>query len=234
MLSAAREGQKLLGAHMHPTIVASAVPMGLSMPGWEAGDHVAVAKWLRLGVELVAKAGADFFICPANTAHIVLEQIADSLPIPGLHIADVVCHEMTAAGRRAGALLGTRWTMNSPVYANALRRQALDLVVPSLDDQAEINRAIFDELCQGNFPSATTDRFVRVIRDLKDAGADCAILGCTEISLIISEQNSPLPVLDSTRLLAAYAVREAIDPSPIPPSGWIPVREHYIASSARA
>lgn len=224
LLTATREGQRLLGAHMHPPIVASAIPMGLSMAGWESDDHAAVGAQLRRGVEQVARAGADFFVCPDNTAHIVLEQIVESLPIPGLHIADVVCREMQATGRRAAALLGTKWTMNGPVYANALRRHGCERLVPSPDDQAEINRAIFEELCLGDFPAATADRFVRVIADLRSAGADCAILGCTEIPLIINAQNSPLPVLDTTRLLASYAVREAIDPAPLPPHGWIPVR----------
>lgn len=225
LLTAFREGQKLLGPHQHPPIVASAIPMGLSLPGWESDDYQAVAKWLRRGVEQVSAAGADFFICPDNTAHLVLEQIAETLPIPGLHIADVVCREMKAGRHKAAALLGTRWTMNGPVYANALRRHGLDRLLPGSEDQAEINRVIFDELCQGSFLPATTDRFIRVIRDLKGAGADCAILGCTEIPLIINQQNSPIPVLDSTRLLATYAVREAIDPSPLPANGWIPVRE---------
>lgn len=230
-LTAARRGHELLGPHMHPTIVVSAIPLGLSMPGWESGDHSAVGQWLRRGVEQVAAAGADFFVCPDNTAHIVLEQIAESLPIPGLHIAEVVCAEMKARRCRTAALLGTKWTMTGTVYPTALRRYGLEHLVPNPGDQVELNRAIFDELCQGHFPSATTDNFVRVIGELKGAGADCAILGCTEIPLIINDRNSPLPVLDSTRLLASYAVREAIDPTPLPVRGWIPIRERYDSSS---
>lgn len=209
-ISACREGQKLLGPHMHPEIVASAIPMCLSMPGWESGDHEAVGRFLRRGVEQVAAAGADFFVCPDNTAHIVLEQIAPTLPIPGLHIADVVAHEMKAAGWRVAGLLGTRWTMTGPVYPRALRRQGLTAHVPGEDRRERINRAIFDELCQGVFPPSTTAMFVDTIRELGAAGADCVILGCTEIPLIISPDNSPLPVLDSTRLLASHAVRLAV------------------------
>lgn len=102
-LTACHEGAVHLGPHMHPPIVMSAVPMGLSMTGWETGDHASVAKHLRRGVQQVADAGADFYVCPDNTAHIVLEQIAGSLPIPGLHIADVVCREIVARGwKRVG------------------------------------------------------------------------------------------------------------------------------------
>ena len=221
-ITACREGQKLLGPHMHPEIVVSAIPMALSMAGWESGTHDAVECALRRGVEQVARAGADFFVCPDNTAHIVLERIADTLPIPGLHIADVVCDELREAGWKSPGLLGTRWTMTGTVYANALGRRGYGRLIPGEETRDKLDAAIFDELCQGIFRPATTDLFVRAIDDLRRAGADCAILGCTEIPLIISEANSSLPILDSTRLLARHAVREAIDDRPLPPGGgWI-------------
>src|SRR5262245_36845938 len=88
-ITACTEGQRVLGPHLHPEIVVSAIPMGLSLAGWESGDHAPVARELRRGIEQVAMAGADFFICPDNTAHIVLERLTGTLPIPGLHIADV-------------------------------------------------------------------------------------------------------------------------------------------------
>lgn len=223
-LAACREGQRVLGPHLHPEIVVSAIPMGASMAGWESGDHDAVARELRRGVEQVAAAGADFFICPDNTAHIVLERIAGTLPIPGLHIADVVCAAMQAAGWRAAGLLGTRWTMSGPVYAEALQRRGLRRLVPSEARRTQIQRAIFEELCQGRFLPATTAMFVDAIRELAAAGADCAILGCTEIPLVIHAGNSPLPVLDSTRLLATYAVAEALSGRPLRSSpGWLAV-----------
>ncbi len=223
-IMAGREGQRVLGPHLHPELIVSAIPMGLSMAGWESGDHAAVGSELRRGVEQVAAAGADFFICPDNTAHIVLEQIAGTLPIPGLHIADVVCHEMQVAGWRAAGLLGTNGTMTGPVYAEALQRRGLRRLIPSEARRAQINRAIFEELCQGKFLPSTTDMFVDAIRELAAAGADCAILGCTEIPLIIKTENSPLPVLDSTRLLATYAVRAAVLRQPLRCVGaWLAV-----------
>jgi aspartate racemase len=221
-----REGQKLLGPHLHPEIVVSAIPMGLSMPGWESDDHEAVAQYLRRGVEQVAAAGADFFVCPDNTAHLVLEQIAATLPIPGLHIADAVALEMKAAGWTVAGLLGTKWTMNGPVYPRALEEQGLTTLCPIAARQKEINRTIFEELCQGVFLPSTTEMYVDAIRDLGAAGADCVILGCTEIPLIIDHRNSPLPVLDSTRLLAVHAVREAMLPDmSVGDGGWIVLRQ---------
>jgi aspartate racemase len=223
-LTACREGAARLGPHMHPRIVLSAVPMGLSMPGWESDDHAAVAEFLSEGVRRVADAGADFYVCPDNTAHIVLERVAGELPIPGLHIAEVVCHEISARGWKRVGLLGTRWTMNGPVYAGALARRGMERLIPEGPVRERLNAAIFDELCQGVFRSETTELFVRAIDDLKSEGAECVILGCTEIPLIVTEANSPLPPLDSTRLLAKYAVAEALNGRPIEiASGWLPV-----------
>lgn len=225
-ITACREGASLLGPHMHPNITMSAVPMGLSMPGWAAGDHVAVAEALTTGVQQVADAGADFYICPDNTAHIVLEDIASDLPIPGLHIAEVVCRTATANKWGKVGLLGTMWTMRGTVYADALRRHGLESLVPDAEMQERIHEAIFEELCQGVFREPTTRLFLDSVDDLRRRGAECVILGCTEIPLIVTPGNSSLPLLDSTRLLAKYAVREAVNGCPIQkPSGWLEVSE---------
>jgi aspartate racemase len=221
-ITACREGQKLVGPHMHPEIVLSAIPMGLSMPGWKSDDHELVAQHLRRGVEQVAAAGADFFICPDNTAHIVLEKIANTLPVPGLHIADVVSREMAERGWKTAALLGTKWTMTGTVYADALKRRGFDRLIPDAPERAMIDDGIFEELCLGVFKPATTESFVQTIEVLGSRGAECVILGCTEIPLIISDSNSSLPVLDSTRLLAQYAVKMAVADRPLTSEdGWL-------------
>ncbi len=221
-LTACREGAVQLGPHMHPPIVVSAVPMGLSMPGWEAGDHATV------GVHLAA--GADFYVCPDNTAHIVLEQIASELPLPGLHIAEVVCHEITRHGWKRVGLLGTEWTMTGPVYARALAQRGLERLIPEEPVREKLHAAIFDELCRGVFTAPTTRMYVDAIAELKARGAECVILGCTEIPLIITEENSPLPILDSTRLLSRHAVHAAIDERPIARGGgWLPIEDHPVA-----
>ncbi|MEW6730177.1 MAG: amino acid racemase [Acidobacteriota bacterium] len=223
-LTVCREGAVHLGLDMHPTIVLSAVPVGLSMPGWRDNKHEEVARFLTDGVQMVADAGADFYICPDNTAHIVLEQIADRLPLPGLHIADVVCAEITAQGWQRIGLLGTKWTMTGSVYDIALKRRGLERLIPDEPVRECLNNAILDELCQGVFTAYTTQTFLDAIDELKVRGAECVILGCTEIPLIITSKNSSLPVLDSTRLLAKYAVREALNERPITiKTGWLPI-----------
>ena len=221
-LTACREGSRRLGPHMHPTIVLSAVPMGLSMPGWEIDNHSEVGEYLTKGVKQIADAGADFYICPDNTAHIVLEEIARNLPIPGLHIADVVCSEIVASKWKRVGLLGTKWTMTGPVYEKALAKRNLERLIPDGTFRSKINKAIFEELCQGIFKKETTDICLNAIHQLKDAGAECVILGCTEFPLIVNSANSPLPILDSTRLLAKYAVNESLkENAPFVKAGWI-------------
>jgi aspartate racemase len=235
-ITACREGAARLGPHMHPNVVLSAVPMGLSMEGWRTGDHAAVARFLSQGVRQVADAGADFYVCPDNTAHIVLEQVAADLPIPGLHIAEVVCGEIANHGWKHAGLLGTEWTMTGPVYARELERRGLKRSIPEDSTREKLNTAIFEELCQGVFSEQTTRLFLEAIDDLGSKGADCVILGCTEIPLIVTAANSPLPVLDSTRLLAKHAVLEALNDRPINiKSGWLempPRREGGDTSSS--
>lgn len=223
-ITVCREGSTLLGPHMYPKVVMSAVPMALSLPAWEANDYAAVGRFIAEGVHKVADAGADFYVCPDNTAHIVLEQIAADLPLPGLHIAEVVCNEAGKHGWKRIGLLGTSWTMTGPVYANALKSRGWELLVPDEPTREQLNAAIFDELCLGIFNKSTTDHFLQAIDDLKSRGAECVILGCTEIPLIVTPENSALPTFDSTRLLAKYAVREAISDRPLSSStGWLPV-----------
>ncbi len=220
-MTACKEGALQLGPHMHPGIILSAVPMGLSMPSWESGDNETIESHLTEGINQIAKSGAEFFICPDNTAHIVLEKIIDKLPIPGLHIADVVCHEIVRHGWKKVGLLGTKWTMTGPVYERALGSRNLLKMIPDESYRTKINRAIFEELCQGIFEGATISLFREAIQALKRKGAECVILGCTEIPLIINSENSPLPVVDSTRLLAKYSVRLALSETELPDSGWI-------------
>lgn len=220
-----RVGGEHLGALMHPTIVLSAIPMRLSMSDGQTYDQPKFARFLSEGIQQVADAGADFFICPDNTAHIVLEKLAASFPVPGLHIADVVAKKIAAGGWHSVGLLGTVWTMTGPTYADALARHKLEQLIPERPMRERIDAAIFDELCQGIFNMQTTEMFLRAIRDLKARGAECVILGCTEIPLVVTQENSPLPILDSTRLLAQSAVREAINERPIScKTGWLPAR----------
>ncbi|MFG0313749.1 MAG: aspartate/glutamate racemase family protein [Phycisphaerales bacterium] len=208
-LAACREGGRVLGEHLHPPIVLSCLPMAWSMPAWRGDDHEKIGEILGAGVRQLAAGGADFFVCPDNTAHIVLEQIAAGLPIPGLHIARVVCEHIAASDWSRVGLLGTEWTMSGEVYARELAARGMERLIPDREDRAFIDHAIFSELCNGVFEQGTTERFLRIIGSLRERGAECVVLGCTEIPLIVNDANSPLPVLDSTRLLAHAGVAVA-------------------------
>jgi aspartate racemase len=112
--------------------------------------------------------------------------------------------------------------MTGPVYEAALKKRGLERLIPDDATRTLLNSAIFDELCLSIFNPATTDLFLGAIDDLKARGADCVVLGCTEIPLIVTPENSSLPTYDSTRLLAKYAVLEAVSERPISmKSGWL-------------
>jgi aspartate racemase len=214
--TACLEGVKRLGAHMHPEITMTCSPMALVLDAWERGDDAELRAFFRKDVEKLAAASADFFVCPDNTAHIALESIGEAFPIPGLHIGEVVADQALRDGRRKVGVLGTKYTMTGPVYPGALGRRGLDWAVPSEEDRALVNRIIFDELCLGIFRDESRDAYVRIIEKLADEGCDAVALVCTEIPLLITAQVSPLPTLDSTRLLAAAAVEVAVGERPMP------------------
>lgn len=215
-LEMVREAARHLGEHNHPEITLSILPMGPRLDAYNRKDFIAVNSYLRTTAERLAAAGCDFFVCPDNTAHIALDAAREPYPLPGLHIAEIVAAHAKAHGHKRVALLGTRWTMEGPVYPAAFRRHELELLTPSAVDQAEIDRVIFAELCQGIITETARDYCVRVIDSLGAQGCDSVALSCTEIPLLITPEVSPLPTLDSTRLLAREAVAVALGKKALP------------------
>ncbi|HJS86445.1 MAG TPA: amino acid racemase [Acetobacteraceae bacterium] len=157
----------------------------------------------------LARAGATFLICPDNTIHQALPFVEPRSPLPWLHIAEVVAAQAVARGFRRLGLLGTRWLVGSEVYPERLAARGLACVRPGTAERAEMNRIIMGELVCGIFRPEAVACFQHVIGRMKEEGCDAVILGCTEIPLIMSDANSPLPTLDSTRLLARAALRRA-------------------------
>ena len=154
-------------------------------------------------------AGADFLVCPDNTIHAALPLVRERSPLPWLHIAEVVAQEAERRGLRKLGLTGTRWLVDSEVYPAQLRARGLDFVRPTPEERAAIDRIIMDELVPGRQRPGQVEAFQRVMGRMKDAGCDGVILGCTEIPLVMNDGNSPLPTLDSTRLLARAALDRA-------------------------
>lgn len=164
----------------------------------------------------LAAAGADFFILPDNTAHIALEAPGADFPIPCLHIGEVVAEAAARGGYSRVAVLGTEWTMTGLVYPGALARRGLAWEIPDRADRAEIHRIIFDELCLGELRAESREVFRAIVDRLAALGCDAAALVCTEIPLLVGAGDCGLPILDSTRLLAAAAVEVALGLRPLP------------------
>lgn len=209
-LAFCQEGFRELGPHEHPDVTLDCITMARSMPAWEVGDHAAVRAILARSAERLFRAGADFFACPDNTAHLALEHPGPDLPLPGLHIAEVVADRAASEGRRRVGILGTRYTMEGPVYPRALAARGIAAEVPDEGDRALVNRVIFDELVNGVLTEGSRAAYVRVIERLAARGCDAVALVCTEIPLLITPEASPLPTLDSTRLLARAAFEVAV------------------------
>lgn len=203
------EGAQLLGPHDHPEISMHTHSLAHYVGHLDRDDWQGVGELMLSSASKLARAGADFLICPDNTIHQALPLVQPRSPRPWLHIADEVAQEAVARGHRRLAITGTRWLVGSEVYPRALAARGLAFQRPSDDELDEINRIIMDELVYGTFKPASIATFQRVIERLKRDGCDAVVLGCTEIPLIMSDSNSPLPTLDSTRLLARAALRRA-------------------------
>ncbi len=181
----------------------------------ERNDLHGVGELMLSSANKLARAGADFLICPDNTIHQAFSYVEARSPLPWLHIAQVVIAQVVAAqaierGFRRLGLTGTRWLVESEVYPERLMAYGLECVRPAVDEREEMGRIIMDELVCGVFRPEAATYFQRVIGRMKDEGCDTVILGCTEIPLVMSDANSPLPTLDSTRLLARAALRRAV------------------------
>jgi len=200
------EGVRRLGPHLHPEVTLTGIAMHFMMDAYERGDHDAVRRLFEPDIRKLAAAGADFFICPDNTAHISFERPGEEFPIPCLHIGEIVAERAREQGFGKIAILGTNYTMTGPIYPGALSRRGIDWAIPDDQDRELIHRVIFDELCLGAFKDSSRDAYVRIIEKLAAQGCDAVALVCTEIPLLITAEVSPLPILDSTRLLARAAV----------------------------
>jgi aspartate racemase len=168
-----------------------------------------VGRLVLQSAEKLRAVGANFLICPDNTEHQGIDIIREHSPLPWLHIAEEVARTASERGYKRVLLLGTKYLMEGPVYPPKLQAKGIVHVTPERQVRERINDIIFDQLVYGVFEKPARDYFIEVIEQYKKQGCDAVILGCTEIPLLISEADSPMPTLDSTRLLARAALREA-------------------------
>ena len=201
----------MLGRHDHPEVSLHCHSLAEYMKCVEADNWAGVGALMMSSAEKLARAGADFLICPDNTIHQAFDLIEHRSPRPWLHIAREVAKEAERRNFKRLAVLGTRYLMEGPVYRDTLRAAAIEHRVPGAEQRGRINQIIFDELVNGQFLPRSLAYYVEAIRSLKDEGCDAVALACTEIPLLVTAESSPLPILDSTRLLARAAVRKAVE-----------------------
>lgn len=204
------EGAALLGAYAHPEVSLHTPSLAAYVACLERGDSAGVAELMLASAHKLARAGAEFLICPDNTIHQAFAAVAARSPLPWLHIADSVAEAARQRGFRRLGLTGTAWLVASPVYPERLAAHGLEVVPPEAAARERMGRIIMDELVHGIFRPESVAYFQQVIARFAERGCDAVILGCTEIPLIISDGNSVLPTLDSTRLLARAALAHAM------------------------
>jgi len=203
------EGAATFGPHNHPEVTMHTIPLAQYMDRVYADDWAGSAELMLRSARKLADAGADFLICPDNTAHQTIDLLIDKSPLPWLHIASEVALVAKARGYRRVGVLGTKYLMEGPVYPPKLSAAGVAHDIPSADDRERINQIIFEELVYGRFEEPAREFFRDVIAKLKERGCDAVALSCTEIPLLISEKDSSLPILDSTCILARAALHEA-------------------------
>jgi aspartate racemase len=204
------EGAAMMGRHDHPEVSMHTHSLARYMNYIYAGNWQGVADLMLSSAEKLVRTGADFLICPDNTIHHVLPLVRPHSPLPWLHIAEEVAAEAVRRGFHRIGILGTRYLVSSEVYPEKFAERDIAWERPSDEEREQMNRIIFDELVYGRLETPSLNYFQQVIESLQRAGCDAVVLGCTEIPLLVNDSNSPLPTLDSTRLLARAALRHAL------------------------
>jgi len=206
-----QESFAIMGRFAHPEVSVHTHSLSRYMDYIEKDDWNGVAALMVSSAKKLAATGADFGICPDNTVHRAFEKANSLSPIPLISITETVAKECQSKGYRKVGVLGTKYTMQGSVYRDVLSELKIQMIVPSRDDQEKINSIIFDELVPGKTTESSSKDIIQVIQKLKKLGCDAVILGCTEIPLVVDSGNSPLPVIDSTRLLARKALEYSLE-----------------------
>jgi aspartate racemase len=205
------EGANFLGEHAHPEISLHNIPLSEYMKYISSGDWEGVADLILLSSEKLFKTGADFLITPDNTIHQSFSSVIKRSPLPWLHIGEEVAKVALRNGFSKAGILGTRFLMEGPVYPEIFNERNITYCIPDKNQRVKINDIIFNELVYGTINESSRKYFLGIIDEFKSAGCDSVVLGCTEIPLIVLPDDSALPVLDSTRILARAALRHSID-----------------------
>jgi aspartate racemase len=205
------EAEPLMGKHAHPEVSLHTISLAQYMKHISpSADWPKVAELMLQSAEALKRAGADFLICPDNTIHQAMPYVLPRSPLPWLHIAEEVGREAQRRGFHKLGITGTKFLVSGPVYPDKLDQLSIGYLRPTADQQERINDIIFDELVRGQRSSESLLYFQQVIEGFKSLGCDAVVLGCTELPLLVGDEETALPTLDSTRILARAALRHAL------------------------
>ena len=205
------EAEPLLGKHVHPEITLHTIALADYVGPITQGNWHGVAELMLHSARSLQRAGAEFLICPDNTIHQALRYLLPISPLPWLHIAEEVAKDAKRRGFQRVGLTGTKFLVRGPVYPEKLDELGIRYLKPTEAEQDRINQIIFEELVRGKLEPDSLRYFQHVIQEFKDSGCDAVVLGCTEIPLLVNDGNSPLPTLDSTRILARAALHYSLE-----------------------
>ncbi len=206
------EGAALMWPHAHPEVSMHTLPLADYVVCLQAGDIEGVGNLMLRSAEKLQSIGADFLVCPDNTVHQAMGHVLPRSPLPWLHIAEVVSAEAKRRQFRKLALTGTQWLVESEVYPEKLSADGIDAVRPGLEDRRRLGNIIMNELVYGDFKTESVCELQHIIARMREEACDAVVLGCTELPLVLNDSNSPLPTLDSTRLLARAALARSMQP----------------------
>ena len=209
-------GSRAIHDYQHPEFSLNCVAMGETLDAMRRGDLEELHGILALSTRRLRAGGADFFACPDNTAHLALESDGPDLALPGLHIADVVVAEAHRHGHDTLGLLGNSWVLESDMYQSRCEARGIATMVPEPADATTLHAIILDELVMGRYSAEARDEVLAMIGRLADKGCSAVALACTELSLLVPPSVSPVPLLNSTRLLAQASVDTAVGRTPLP------------------
>lgn len=204
------DSEARMGEHLHPEVSMHTFPLGDYTPLFPAEDWDGVGDLMARSASKLAAIGADFAISPDNTIHQAYEQAVQESPIPWLHIANEVAKSAKEQGYSKLGITGTNFLMTGPVYPGALDRYGITYEIPGEHDRQRINDTIFGELVKGVFSPESKAYFNGVFDQLREQGCDAVVMGCTEIPLLMDGVETPVPTLDSTRILARAAIDFAL------------------------
>ncbi|RJE78259.1 aspartate racemase [Pseudoalteromonas sp. MSK9-3] len=176
----------------------------------QAGDWQLSAELLKSSARSLEAAGAQCIMICTNTMHKVADEVAATVSLPLIHVADTTARVLIAKGVTKVALLGTRFTMSEPFYKTRLEQRGVDVVVPTDDEQTVIHDIIYQQLCLGDIREDSKQQYLDIINLLQHQGAQGVVLGCTEIGLLISQQDTDIPLFDTAEIHANAAVEFAL------------------------